>query len=402
MTIDEAKQIEKECLLDLYSRIRGPMVIARGEGVYLWDTEGKRYLDFASGGRAVTGLGHCPPQVVAAVQAQADTLIHVSNDFFSEPQLKLAQLLHALTGGGRVFFCNSGAEANEAAIKLARKYGKQVGAAEKYEIVTALDSFHGRTIATLAATGQPKYHKGYEPLVPGFKHVPFNDAGALERAVSARTCAVMLEPILGESGVFPASEDYLRAARRLCDQHQALLILDEVQTGLGRTGTMFAYQQYGLKPDILTLAKALGGGVPIGATIAWEPCANAFQPGDHATTFGGSPLPAAAAFAALTAIRKEGLAENARVIGVLIVEQLEAMRSREPMIWDVRGRGLMIGVTLTRPKAVAVKQACREAGLLIATVGDSILRLLPPLILKKQQAEEGLRALEAALAQAAA
>jgi acetylornithine/N-succinyldiaminopimelate aminotransferase len=372
MEFHDAKKIEKECFLDLYSQIRSPMVMARGEGAYLWDTEGKRYLDFISGGRAVGALGHCHPKVVAALTKQASTLIHVSNDFYSEPQLQLARLLHELTGGGRVFFCNSGAEANEAAIKLARKHAHQIGGIDKFEIITALDSFHG--------------------------YVAYNDTAALEQAVSDKTCAVMLEPVLGESGVYPASKEYLQAARRLCDEHKAALVLDEVQTGLGRTGSMFAYEQYGIRPDILTLSKALGAGAPIGATVAWEPIASTFAPGDHATTFGGSPLVAAAALAAVTALRDDHLVENARLVGGYLAQKLTDLKSTHPLITEVRGRGLMIGVSLAQPKAGDIKAMCRDLGLLIITVGDSILRLLPPLVLLKEQADDGLRVLETALA----
>ncbi len=399
MRFDEAHAREQQHMLNLYPPIRMPMVIARGEGARLWDTDGKEYLDFISGGRAVTGVGHCHPKLAAAICAQAQTLIHVSNDFYTEPQLLLAHRLSALTGG-RCFLCNSGAEANEAAIKLARKYGHQVGGPDKLEIVCALKSFHGRTLATIAATGQPKYQQGFEPLPAGFVHVPYNDLEALRAAVSNRTCAVLLEPVLGESGVYPATPEYLRLARDLCTQHQAALILDEVQTGVGRTGQMFAYQHYGLTPDILTLAKGLAGGVPIGAMVAWEPVASAFAPGDHASTFGGSALPAAAALAVLDIIAEEQLLARATRVGQHLAEGLRTLQRQHPLLTEIRACGMMIGVDLAKPLANEIKAACVAKGLLIITVGDSMLRLLPPLVLTEEQADAGLRLLGAVIAAA--
>jgi len=394
----QARQQEQAYLLDLYTPIRMPMVIARGEGATLWDTEGKEYLDFVSGGRAVTGVGHCHPKVVAAICEQAGKLLHVSNDFYTEPQLQLAKRLSELLGG-RCFLCNSGAEANEAAIKLARKHAYKTVGEGKHEIVSALKSFHGRTLAALAATGQPKYHQGFQPLPAGFVHVPFNDVEALRAAVSERTCAVFLEPILGESGVYPATPEYLKAARELCTQHGAALIFDEVQTGLGRTGRWFAYQHYGVEPDVVTLAKGLGGGVPIGAMVAREPVASAFQPGDHASTFGGSALPAAAAVATLTVIEEEGLVQNAARVGARLAQGLEALREKCALISEVRARGLMIGVDLTKPVAAKVKGECLKRGLLITTVGNQMLRLLPPLVLSEPQADKGLAILGQVLAE---
>ena len=398
MDYKQARQQEQAYLLDLYTPIRMPMVIARGEGATLWDTEGKEYLDFVSGGRAVTGVGHCHPKVVAAICEQAGKLLHVSNDFYTEPQLQLAKRLSELLGG-RCFLCNSGAEANEAAIKLARKHAYKTVGEGKHEIVSALKSFHGRTLAALAATGQPKYHQGFQPLPAGFVHVPFNDVEALRAAVSERTCAVFLEPILGESGVYPATPEYLKAARELCTQHGAALIFDEVQTGLGRTGRWFAYQHYGVEPDVVTLAKGLGGGVPIGAMVAREPVASAFQPGDHASTFGGSALPAAAAVATLTVIEEEGLVQNAARVGARLAQGLEALREKCALISEVRARGLMIGVDLTKPVAAKVKGECLKRGLLITTVGNQMLRLLPPLVLSEPQADKGLAILGQVLAE---
>lgn len=397
MDLEEAKRLAREGLLDLYSPLRMPMVMVRGEGARLWDSEGREYLDFVSGGRAVTGVGHCHPKVVAAMREQAGALVHVSNDFYTEPQLRLAQRLSALFGG-RCFFCNSGAEAIEAAIKLGRKHGYQTAGSEKCEIVSALNSFHGRTFAALAATGQPKYHRGFQPLPAGFLHVPFNDVEALRGAVTPRTCAVLLEPILGESGVYPADPEYLAAARKFCNAHSAALILDEVQTGLGRTGKMFAYQHYDMEPDIIALAKGLAGGVPIGAMVAREPFAGAFEPYDHASTFGGSPLPAAAALAVLEVIEEEHLVENAARIGRRLAEGLEALREKMPLVKRIRARGLMIAVDLARPVAGEVKRRCAAKGLLVNTVGDSMLRLLPPLVLSEEQADRGLGILSEILA----
>ncbi len=397
MRFDEAHAREAQHMLNLYPPIRMPMVMARGEGARLWDTEGKEYLDFISGGRAVTSVGHCHPKLVATISQQAGTLIHVSNDFYTEPQLALAARL-STAFGGRCFLCNSGAEANEAAIKLARKHGHKTGGPDKFEIVCALKSFHGRTLATLTATGQPKYQQGNEPLPAGFVHIPYNDVAALRGAISERTCAVLLEPVLGESGVYPATPEFLGAAREECDRVGAALILDEVQTGVGRTGRLFAYQHYALQPDMITLAKGLAGGVPIGAMLARETVAGSFQPGDHASTFGGSALPAAAALAVLDILEEENLVANAAAIGARLAEGLEALRKQYPVITEIRACGLMLAVDLKAPVANRIKLACVARGLLLITVGDSMLRLLPPLVLNEAQAEQGLQILGEVLA----
>lgn len=400
MDFEEARTLERSHLLNLYSPIRMPMVIARGQGARLWDTDGKEYLDFVSGGRAVTGLGHCHPKVVAAISEQARQLIHVSNDFYTEPQLRLAQRLSALIGG-RCFFCNSGAETIEAAIKLARKHAFKTAGPEKHEIVTALKSFHGRTMGALAATGQPKYHQGFQPLPGGFTHLPFNDVAALRGAVTSRTAAVMLEPILGESGIYPATPEYLTAARDLCNSHRAVLIFDEVQTGVGRTGKMLACQHYDVEPDIITLAKGLGAGIPIGAMLAREPVASSFEPGDHASTFGGSPLPAAAALAVLEAIEEEDLLDNAARVGRRLAEGLHALQQKTPLVEAIRAHGMMLALDLTEPVAAEVKAECVARGLLVITVGDNMLRLLPPLILSEEEADRGLQILGKVLAEIA-
>ncbi len=397
MNLDEARELERAHLLNLYPPIRMPMVMVRGRGARLWDADGKEYLDFVSGGRAVTGLGHCHPKVSSAIREQAGKLLHVSNDFYTEPQLRLAQRLSGLFGG-RCFFCNSGAEAVEAAIKLARKHGYKTGGPGKPEIVSALDSFHGRTVGALAATGQPKYHEGFQPLPAGFIHIPFNDVKALRRAVTPSTCAVLLEPILGESGIYPATSEFLTAARELCSANGAALIFDEVQTGMGRTGKMFAYQHYDIEPDIITLAKGLGGGVPIGAMLAREPVASAFEPGDHASTFGGSALPAAAALAVLDAIEEENLLENASCIGDRLAQGLRSIQEKTPLVTEIRARGLMIAVDLRAPVAGRVKEECTARGLLVITVGDQMLRLLPPMVLSEQDADRGIEILGEVLA----
>ena len=401
MKLEEAKALERDHLLSLFAPIRMPMVMARGEGARLWDSEGKEYLDFVSGGRAVTGLGHCHPKVTEAIRRQAGILMHVSNDFYSEPQLLLAERLTALFPGSRCFLCNSGAEANEAAIKLARKYGYQSGGAEKHEIVSALKSFHGRTLGALAATGQPKYHRGFAPLPDGFLHLPYNDVEALRGAVGARTAGVLLEPVLGESGVYPATAEFLAAARELCDANGAALVLDEVQTGMGRTGKMFAYEHYQVAPDVLVVAKGLGGGFPIGAILAREPVASAFEPGDHASTFGGGPLPAAAALAVLEVMAEENLVDKAARLGRRLAQGLADIESNTPLVEEVRARGLMIAVDLAQPKAAWVKRECAARGLLINTVGDGMLRLLPPMVLSEEEADRGLAILSDVLADAA-
>jgi predicted acetylornithine/succinylornithine family transaminase len=364
--------------------------------MYVWDDQGRRYLDFCSGGRAVNALGHCHPRVVAAVKHQAELLLHTSNDYYTEPQLRLAELLTRLVPGTRAFFCNSGAEANEAAMKLARKYAKRQSA-DRVEFVTARHSFHGRTMATVTATGQPKYQQDFTPLLPGVRYVEFNDIAALEAAITEHTCAVMLEPVQGESGVYPATPEYLQAARRMCDERGVLLILDEVQTGFGRTGKLFAYEHYGITPDILTLSKALGGGVPIGAMLAREAVATAFVPGDHGSTFGGTALAAAAALAAVSALLDEGLADRAASTGEYLAARLSALQQQHELITDFRVIGCMAAVDLAAPIAAEVKTYAQEHGVLFITVGDRMLRLLPALICTPAQVDETIWVIEQAL-----
>ncbi|NIM05193.1 MAG: acetylornithine/succinylornithine family transaminase [Armatimonadetes bacterium] len=401
MNLKQAEKTEATCLLNLYKPVRFPMVVEKAQGCLIWDSDGNEHLDLVSGGRAVTVLGHSHPKVVEAVCDQVKKLIHTSNDFYTEPQLRLAQMLYDLSGGMRSFLCNSGSEANEAAIKLARKHAFLHHGAHKHEIVSTLKSFHGRTFAALSATGQAKFHKGFEPLMPGFAHVPFNDLPALEKAVGEPTCAVILEPIQGEGGVYPAAQSYLEGAQEICRRHDALLILDEVQTGMGRTGKFFAYEHYGIQPDIVTLAKGLAGGVPIGAMLAREPAASSFTPSDHATTFGGSALNSAAAVAAITALKEEGLIDNARKMGEYFLDKLRSLQEKQPLIKEVRGKGLMIGIDLAKPLAAAVKAGCHKRGVLIISASDSILRLIPATVISASQIDQGVEVIGSVLQEAA-
>ena len=374
-----------------------PLTIVRGSGVEVFDDQGRRYLDFI-GGIAVAATGHCHPAVVAAIASQAGTLIHISNLYGIEPQRALARRLTAKAGPEfRAFFCNSGAEANEAAIKLARKWGHAHGVGQG-TVITADHSFHGRTLATLAATAQPKYQKGFEPLPSGFRHFPFNDIAALEEALTPDVTAVLLEPIQGEAGVHVPDIGYLRRVREVCDRAGVLLILDEVQTGCGRTGRFFAYEHEGVKPDIVTLAKALGSGVPIGACLARADVAEAFQPGSHGSTFGGNPLSSAAALATLDVIDGERLVERASVVGQHLVVELEALRALDPRIKEIRGRGLLIGIEFTDPIAKDLVKAMLPLGILGNATSEHVLRLAPPLILTEKQANAYAAALKHALA----
>jgi predicted acetylornithine/succinylornithine family transaminase len=354
--------------------------------------EGEEYLDFVSG-LAVCNLGHCHPKVVKAIQNQAEKLIHVSNFYYIEPQIQLASLLCKHSFADKVFFCNSGAEANEGAFKLARKYAKENMGKDRYEIITMERSFHGRTLATLTATGQEKFHKGYEPLMPGFKYVPFNDIGAVKKGINSKTCAVMLEPIQGEGGVNCPSEGYLKALREICDESGLLLIFDEVQVGMGRTGELFAYEHDGVEPDILTLAKSLAGGVPIGALLIKKGIADSFKPGDHASTFGGNPLATAAGVAALTALLDEGMLENCQKMGDYFLSQLEEIRGKFPFVEEVRGRGLILGMELKIDGSSIVKEMLRKKILINCTMGN-VLRFLPPLIVTKEEVDRVVKALE--------
>lgn len=383
--MDMKKLIEESAkhIMNTYNRY--PIVLRKGRGMKVWSSDGKEYLDFVAG-IAVNCLGHCHPKVVVAIQKQAQRLIHVSNYYHIEPQIKLARLLSEHSFADKVFFCNSGAEANEAAIKLARRYFKEHLHQNRFEIISAENSFHGRTLATLSATGQEKFKLGFDPLVPGFRHVEFNNVEALEKAVTKSTAAVMLEPIQGEGGVKIPDMDYLQKVRSLCDAHGLLLILDEVQTGMGRTGKMFAYEHFGITPDIVTVAKALGGGMPIGAMLSTDKVSAGFQPGTHASTFGGNPLVCAAAVATIETLLEDGfILDQCRRMGEYFMKRLEYLKKEFPSrIAEVRGMGLLIGMELTRDCAPLVK-ACMERGVLINCTAGNVLRFTPPLIVTEKE-----------------
>ena len=368
---------------------RLPVTFVRGQGCLVYDDAGNEYLDLVAG-IAVNLLGHSHPDVVAAVAGQAKTLIHTSNLYFTQPQVELARRLVELSFPSRVFFCNSGAEANEAAIKIARKWGAR-NRAGAHQIITTLGSFHGRTLATITAGGQPKYSDPFKPLPEGFVHVPYNDLDAIQAATSAGTVAVMLEPVMGEIGVVPAKPGYLEGVRRWCDDQGLLLILDEVQTGLGRTGLWFAHQHHGVTPDVMTLAKGLGGGVPIGAVLA-APNADVFEPGDHGSTFGGNPLACAAALAVLNVIERDRLVGHAAEMGEMLNAAIHTLGGKE-----VRGLGLMQAVEFAEPRAKAFQQACLEARLVVNAVDDRSIRFVPPLIITAEQIDRAQRTMHEVL-----
>lgn len=399
--VEALVETDAHCGIQNYGRL--PLAFSRGAGAHLWDSAGKQYLDFL-GGIAVVTVGHCHPAVTEAIARQAATMVHSSNLYYIEPQVHLAQRLHQLSGGMRAFFCNSGAEANEAALKIARKFIKSkkphnATDEDRFEIITAIDSFHGRTYASLAATGQPKYHEGFEPMPAGFRYVPQNDIAALEAAITENTAAIMLEAIQGESGIRPCSDGYLQAARELCDKHGLLLIFDEVQCGMGRTGRFFAHEWAGVRADIVTMAKGLGNGVPIGTMLATEEVAAAFNPGTHGCTFGGNFLSCAAALATLDVVRDEKLMEHALQVGDYFQEKLHEWGAKDNLVQEVRGRGLMIGVQLSKPIARDLMKASLENGLIFNAVGDGVLRFLPPLNITKEDVDEAMLKLDAALQQ---
>ncbi len=362
---------------------RFPIVLTRGEGCTLWDSEGKEYIDFVAG-IAVCNLGHAHPRVVKALSSQAATLFHVSNLYYTVPQVELASWLVENSFADRVFFCNSGAEANEAAIKLARRYFQERGESRRYGIIAMDLSFHGRTMATLSATGQAKIKKGYDPVLQGFDFTPLNDIEALRNKLGPSTCAVMIEPIQGEGGIRCAEPGYLKAVRRLCDETGTLLIFDEIQTGIGRTGKLFAYEHFGIEPDIMTLAKALANGLPIGAMLAKENIATAFGPGSHASTFGGTPVVTAASLEVLKVISEEKIIEHCRDIGVYFKEKLLWLKNRHESVEEVRGLGLLLGMKL-KVEGEPIVMKCLKRGFLINCIQENILRFVPPLIIDKDK-----------------
>ena len=389
MTTQETIELYSKYVIANYKRL--PRVIVKGEGCYLYDAEGNKILDMFPGW-AVSGIGHCHPKVVDAIRKQAGELLHIDNTFYSEQQGQLAKLISERGFGGKCFFCNSGAEANEGALKLAR-----LATAEgKYKFITAEGSFHGRTFATVTATAQPKYHEGFLPLLPGFVYVPYNDISALEKAFTDEVCAVMIEPIQGEGGINVATKEYVEAIRQLCDEKGAVMIFDEVQTGMGRTGKWFAYQYNDVEPDIITMAKALGGGVAIGAMMAKEELAAKLVPGKHASTFGGNCIACAAGIAVVEAIEEDNLIENAVKMGEYAKQKLEQLGEKYDIIKEVRGKGLMIGVQLSSPGA-AIVDKCLARGLRINCTNNTVLRFMPAMIVTKEQIDEAISILDSVM-----
>lgn len=392
---DEIAALDAAYHLPTYAR--QPVLFERGEGMRLYDDEGREHLDFVSG-IGVVNLGHAHPAVAEAVSRQMGTLVHVSNLYHVEHRAALAERLSGLGGGGwKSFLCNSGTEAVEGAIKLARRWGKARRGDDCFGVVSAERSFHGRTMASLSATGQASKQDAFAPLLPGFSHVPLNDIEALAAAVTAGTCAVLLEPVQGEGGVYPCDPAYLKAVRALCDERDVLLIFDEVQCGCYRTGTPFAWQGYGVRPDVVTLAKALANGLPIGAVMASGSAAEAFSPGDHGSTFGGGPVVCAAALATLGALEGEALGSNAISAGATIVGGLHALANRTGGLAEVRGLGLMLAVELEEPNAKAVASSCLQRGVVVNAIGDRIVRLLPPLVCSDREIAILLDTLESVL-----
>jgi predicted acetylornithine/succinylornithine family transaminase len=388
---DQIIGLAKKYVIGNYTRY--PVCLVRGDGSWVWDAEGNRYLDFFPGwGCGI--LGHCPPRVVQAVQEQVATLIHVPNTWYTEPQVLLAQALGDRTGfGGMSFFCNSGTEAVEAAIKLARLNGKPKG---RYKVVTMTGSFHGRTMGALTATAQPKYHAGVEPMLPGFTYVPFGDLDAVAKAIDSETAAILLEPIQGEGGINLPPAGFLEGLRQLCDANGLLLIFDEVQTGLGRTGKWYAHQHWGVQPDIFTLAKAMAGGVAMGGIVAKPEVAEKLKPGTHAATFGGNPVAARAALATIETIEQDGLLDRAVQVGERFQARFTALKARCPLILDVRVKGTMIGVELA-VEGAALVQKCIERGLLINCTHQTVIRLLPAVNIADEQIDEGCDVLDEVL-----
>ncbi|MGI6448841.1 MAG: aspartate aminotransferase family protein [Desulfitobacteriia bacterium] len=385
----------KAKVMNTYNRL--PMALVKGCGAWVWDSEGRKYLDFVTG-LAVNSLGHSHPEIVEVIKEQAEKILHSSNLYWIPEQVKLAEMLTAHSFADKVFFCNSGAEANEGALKLARKYAKDNYGEDKYEIISLKNSFHGRTLATLTATGQVKYQKGFEPLPAGFSYVEINNSEELKKAINPKTAAVLIEPIQGEGGVYPVAQEYIQEVRELCNRSGALLIFDEVQCGMGRTGKLFAHEWLGVTPDIMTLAKALGNGVPIGAVLATEQVAAAFEPGNHASTFGGNYLAMAVGCKVMEIMTGEGFLEEVTAKGEYLQAKLQELASKYKLEAQVRGKGMMLGLPVGK-KAPAIVDKCREQGLLINCVAGEILRFLPPLVVTRSEIDQALKVLEEALAE---
>jgi len=387
MKLKKVVRLYRKFVIPCYKQ--SALVMARGKGVNVWDAEGKKYLDFFPGW-AVSGLGHCPPKVTAAIREQSKRILNIPNNYYNQLQGELAEKLSKLSFGGKCFFCNSGAEANEAAIKLARLYGRKE---KRYQIISMENSFHGRTLATLTLTGQKKVKEGFSPLPAGFNTVPFNDLRAIQKAISEKTVAIFLEPIQGEGGINVVEKEYLFSLRKLCDKKKILLVFDEVQTGMGRTGKFFCYQNFGVIPDMITLAKSLGGGFPIGALIAQKEIADLMVPGTHGSTFGGGPLASVAALAVIETIEKEHLLKNVKEMGKYLRGKLEILKKKYSFIEGIKGLGLMLGVELKIPCQKIVEN-CLKKGLLINCTQKKILRIMPPIIITKKEIDQAINILD--------
>jgi acetylornithine/N-succinyldiaminopimelate aminotransferase len=378
-------------LMNTYSR--QPLVLVKGRGTKVYDSDGREYLDFVAG-VAVNNLGHCHPKVVVALQKQAQRLMHVSNHFHIEPQVSLGKELVRNSFADKVFFCNSGTEAIEAAIKLVRRYSREILKRDRFEVITMFGSFHGRTYGAVSATAQEKFHQGFEPMVPGFRYVPFNDVKAVENAVNDRTCAILVEPVQGEGGVKVPAPGYLKALRTICDERQLLLVLDEIQTGMGRTGRLFAYEHEGIIPDVMALAKGLGSGMPVGALLATDKAGQAFVPGTHGSTFGGNPLACAAGLASLEALLEDNIIiQNVEALGRHFTNGLRSLQAKYSFIKDVRGQGLLIGMELDFDGKEIVTE-CLKQGFLINCTVNTVLRFMPPLIISEEEIDQLIDALD--------
>ncbi|MBS1125567.1 MAG: argD [Nitrospirae bacterium] len=378
-------------LMNTYSR--QPLVLVKGRGTTVYDSDGREYLDFVAG-VAVNNLGHCHPKVVVALQKQAQRLMHVSNHFHIEAQVALGKELVRNSFADKAFFCNSGTEAIEAAIKLSRRYSREIIKKDRFEVITMFGSFHGRTYGAVSATAQEKFHQGFEPMVPGFRYVPFNDSKAVEDAVTDKTCAILVEPVQGEGGVKVPSPGYLKALRKICDEHQLLLVLDEIQTGMGRTGRLFAYEHEGITPDIMALAKGLGSGMPVGALLATDKASQAFVPGTHGSTFGGNPLACAAGLASLETLLEDNIIiQNVEALGKHFMDGLRSLKAKYPFIKDVRGQGLLIGMELDFEGKEIVTE-CLKQGFLINCTVNTVLRFMPPLIISEEEIDQLIDALD--------